>query len=227
MFLAVPHPLALFTFRGINGTVDISPRGLTQAISHDIMFAPGPFANQNGSFFFKGSKNSYVELKNSGKIQGEIDARFSIGVFVWVFLDNSTGVIFKYEKTNYYGYLLKVFPSKLAVKVRYMNRKGSSSYVLYKENILRGNVWNFLGTTYDYHTGLATVFVDNSTVIQRYISAKMNLATQFDVRVGATRKQKHYFRGRISCLQIYDQALSVDQIVKIKTRCNQTSEYNK
>ena len=30
--------------------------------------------------------------------------------------------------------------------------------------------------------------------------------------------------GRISCLQVYDQALSVDQIIKLKTKCNQTGK---
>ena len=221
LFLAVPHPLGLFTLSGANGTIDKSPRRLTQAVFSDITLAPGPFGNLNGSFFFRGNKDSYVKLKNTG----ELDARFSISVFVWVHVDNSSGLIYKYEHSNYYGCWMKVFSSNLAVKVRYMNRRGSGSYVLYKRNVLKANAWNFVGTTYNYYTGLATVFVNNSTVIQRNITARMKLATQYNVRVGSSKIQTKHFRGRISCLQIYDQALSMDQIILIKTRCNETSKY--
>lgn len=219
----MPHPSALFTLSGFNGTMDISPHRMTSAISHDIMFATGPYENENGSFFFKGNNGSYVELKNTG----DLDTRFSIGVFAWVHLDNTSrsGLIFKYEKNNYYGCSMKVLASNLGVSVRYMNRKGTKSYVLYKKNILKANAWNFVGTSYDYQTRLAFVFVNNTTVIQRVISAKMDLATRYNVRIGATRKQNAYFRGRISCLQIYDQALSTDQIMKIKSKCNETGKY--
>lgn len=221
LFPAVPHPLALFTFNGANGTLDKGPLGRTKATSRDITFATGPFGNLNGSFFFKGNTNSYVEIKNGG----HIDARFSISVFAWVLLDNSSGIVYKYERSNYYGCLMKVYSPELAVKVRYSSRKLSRSYVLYQKNVLKEGAWNFIGTTYDYHTGLATVFVHNRTVIQRNIS-KMELGTRYDLMIGAARTgQPMAFRGRISCLQVYGQALSVDEIMKIKTRCNHTSEY--
>ena len=213
--------MALFTFNGANGTIDESPRGLTPAVSRGITFAPGPFGNPNGSFFFIGNKNSFVKMKNIG----EIDARFSISIFAWVFLDNSSGIIYKYEKSNYFGCLMKVIPTNLAIQVRYMNRRGSASSVLYKSNVLKANAWNFVGTTYDFNTGLATVFVNSSTVEQSKIK-RMELATHYNLRVGAAKIHNAYFRGRIACLQVYDQALSEDQIMKIKTRCNQTSEYN-
>lgn len=220
MSLAVPHPLALFTFSGANGTIDKSPTGLTRAVASDIKFSPGPFGNLNGAFFFRGNNNSYVEIKNTG----EIDARFSISIFAWVFLDNSSGMMYKYEHSNFHGCLMKVFPTNLTVRVQYMNRNGSKSYVLYRKNVLKANAWNFVGTTYDHQTGLATVFVNNNTVVKMNIT-RMDLATHYILRVGATRTQKPYFRGRMSCLQIYDQALSEAQTMKIKTRCNQSSEY--
>ena len=215
-------PVALFSLSGTNGTLDISPNGVTKAVSNNITFAPGPFGNPNGSFFFSGISSSYVELKNTG----ELDTRFSIGVFAWVHLDNSSGLIYKHEQVKkYYGFSLRVFHSTLGVKARYMDRKTTTNYQLYKENVLKADTWNFIGTTYDYHTGIATIFVNNKTVMQVVMKKKMELATESYVRVAATKKQKVYFRGKISCVQVYDQALSVDQIIKVKTRCNQTSKY--
>jgi len=215
LFQAVPLPVALFSLSGTNGTEDMSPNRATKAVSKNIKFAPGPYGNPNGSVFFDGDESSYVELKNTG----ELDARFSISVFAWVHLDNGNGTIFEY------GCSVSVSHLTLGIEVRYMGRKTSKIYLLHKENILLANAWNFIGTTYDYHTGIATVWVNNNTVMVRYIGEEMELATQSDVRVGASSKQEKLFRGRISCLQFYDQALLVDQIIEVKARCNNTSKY--
>ena len=207
--------MAFFSLSGTNGTVDRSPNGTTMAVSGHIKFAQGPYGNPDGSFFFSGINSSYVELKNTG----ELDARFSMSVFAWVHLNNSDGPIFKY------GCSMWVFKATLGVEVQFVDRKTSKVYRLHKENVLVENKWNFIGTTYDYHTGIATVWVNNDTVMLKSIGTKMELATQSDVRVGASSNQEKHFRGRLSCLQFYDQALLVDQIIEAKARCNQSSKY--
>jgi len=222
IFPDVPLPVALFSLSGTNGTVDRSPNGAIKAVPNNIKFAPGPHGNPNGSFYFSGINRSHVKLRKSG----QLDTRFSIGVFAWVHLDNSSGPIYTHELPNkYYGLSLQVSHSSLGVKVRYVDRKSLSSYLLFKKNVLQAHSWNFIGTAYDYHTGVASIFVNNNTVVLKYIKVKMELATYSSVRIGAMKKQKVYFRGRISCLQVYDQALSVDQIIKVKTRCNQTGKF--
>ena len=220
VFSDVPLPVALFSLRGTNGTVDRSPNGAIKAVSNNVKFAPGPYGRQNGSFYFSGNRSDLKLIKS-----GQLDTRFSIGVFAWVLLDNSSGPIYTHELPNkYYGLSLQVSHSTLGIKVRYVDRKTHSSYLLFKKNVLQAYSWNFIGTTYDYHTGVASIFVNNSIVMLNNIKAQMELATYSSVRIGAMKKQKVYFRGRISCLQVYDQALSVDQIIKLKTRCNQTSK---
>ncbi len=213
--------MALFSLSGTNGTVDMNPNGATKAVSSNITFAPGPFGNPNGSFFFSGDGSSYVELKNTG----QLDTRFSISVFAWVHLHKSSGPIYKHEP-EHYGFSLRVIHSTLGVRVRYMERKTFKSYLMYKKKVLKADAWNFIGATYDYHTGFATIFVNNKTVLQNVMKAKMELATDSNVRLGAVRKTNMYLRGRISCLQVYDQALSVDQIIKVITRCNQAGEFS-
>ena len=220
-FLAVPLPVALFSLSGINGTVDMSPNGATKAVSNNITFVPGPFGNTNGSFYFSGDKNSYVELTNTG----ELDTRFSITVLAWVHLDKSGGPIYKHEPASY-GFSLRVYYSTMGVKARFVDGKTSKGYFLYKKEVLEADAWNFIGAMYDHRTGFAAVFVNNKTVIQKFIKASMELATDSEVRIGAMKNKNLYFRGRISCLQVYGQALSVDEIVKVKARCNQTSKYS-
>ena len=208
--------MAFFSLSGTNGTVDRSPNGATKAVTSHIQFAQGPYGNPNGSVLFSGINSSYVELKNTG----ELDTRFSISVLTWVNLNNSGGPIFKY------GCSMWVIKATLGVEVRFVDRKTSKVYLLHKHNVLVENTWNFIGTTYDYHTGIATVWVNNDTAMLKSIGAKMELATQTDVRVGASSNQEKHFRGRVSCLQFYDQALSGDQIIKAKARCNQSSKFS-
>ena len=207
--------MAFFSLSGINRTVDRSPNGATKAVSGHIKFALGPYGNPNGSFFFSGINSSYVELKNTG----ELDARFSMSVFAWVHLDNIDGQIFNY------GCSMWAFQSTLGIEVRFVDRKTFKVSLLHTRNVLIENSWNFIGTTYDYKTGIATVWINNGTAMRKSIGAKRELATQTDVRVGASSDQEKHFRGRVSCLQFYDQALSVDQIIEAKRRCNQSSKY--
>ena len=214
-------PVAFFPLRGANGTVDLSPNGATEAKSYGITFAPGPFGNPNGSFFFSGMNDSFVHLENNG----ELDTRFSTSIFSWVYLQNSTGFIYKYETAYaFFTCSLKVFHQSLGVRVTYMDRKTLKAYFLYKRNILKLDKWNFIGTTYDYQTGIATIFVNNSVVTQRVLKVNMELSTASEVLIGGTNRWNRFFRGRISCLQVYNQALSIEQIVKVKTRCNKTGE---
>ena len=45
------------------------------------------------------------------------------------------------------------------------------------------------------------------------------LATQHSVRIGAVKGIPQYFRGRLTCLQIYGMALNPSQIATIKKKC--------
>ena len=214
LLLDVPLPVALFFVGGINKTVDLSPSGANMAVLSDITLQPGPFGNPSGSLFL-GTSNSHVELEN----RGEIDTRFSMSVFAWVHLSNSsTGQIIDH------GCSMTVFHSTLGVEVLFKERESSRSYLIHKKGVLKENSWNFIGVTYEYYSGMATIWVNDNIVMRKIVLAKMELATHENVIVGALRNRKMQFRGRISCLQFYDQALSVDQIMKAKIRCNKTGK---
>ena len=211
----VPLPVALFFMGGINKSVDLSPGGASNAVFSDITLAPGPFGNPNGSLFL-GTSNSHMELEN----RGEIDTRFSISVFAWVHISNSsTGQIIDY------GCSMTVFHSTLGVEALFKERGSSKSYLLHKSGVLKANSWNFIGVTYDYFSGIATMWVNENIVMRKFLFAKMELATHGNIIVGASKNRKMQFRGRISCLQFYEQALSVDQIMKVKIRCNKTGKW--
>lgn len=218
IFQDVPLPVALFSTHRNDTVVDHSPNGATKAVSNNIMPATGPFGDPAGSFLISGFNNSYVEVENGG----ELDTRFSVSVFAWVHPDASAsraGLIYEYGCSMWY------FPSTLGLEIRYMVRDRSKTHILGIEGVIKVNAWNFVGTTYDIRAGVASVWVNESMVMNKSIGTNVELATQGNLTIGASNNHEMQFYGKVSCLQFYDQALSVDQIMKIKTRCNQSSKH--
>ena len=49
--------------------------------------------------------------------------------------------------------------------------------------------------------------------------SRIHLATQHPIRMGAISGVQQFFRGRVTCLQIYAMALNPNQIATIKKKC--------
>ena len=187
-------------------------------MSNNITLTRGPWGNPVGSFLFSGSNNSYLEVEN----EGELDTRFSMSVFAWVHPDASAtraGPIYDY------GCSMWVFPSTWGLEIRYMVRDRSNIHLLRKDGVIKINEWNFIGTTYDYQTGVASVWVNDSMVMNKSLGSKVELATQGNLMIGASNNSEIQLYGKVSCLQFFAQALSLDQIMNVKTRCNRTGKH--
>ena len=48
---------------------------------------------------------------------------------------------------------------------------------------------------------------------------RIYLATQHPIRIGAVSNVRQYFRGRVTCLQIYAAVLNSNEIASIKKKC--------
>ena len=62
------------------------------------------------------------------------------------------------------------------------------------------------------------MWADGTLKQTRKMGAGVELGTQGSVRMGVRKNDKRYFKGRISQLQIYNEALSEEQIIKIATK---------
>ena len=49
--------------------------------------------------------------------------------------------------------------------------------------------------------------------------SRMHLATQHPIRMGAVSGVHQYFKGRVTCLQIYGMMMNSNQIATIKKKC--------
>ena len=107
--------------------------------------------------------------------------------------------------------------------VRFTRRRGRRFTKAVLSRSVVPNRWQFVGATYDQRTGIAKLFVNRRFTAQKYIG-KIRLATNYPVRMGARIGDGRYFRGRISCMQVYNGALSHWKIISKKQRCFRRSK---
>ena len=87
--------------------------------------------------------------------------------------------------------------------------------------------WKFFGATYDRSTGDAKLWVDGFVVHTLNIGAGLDLATQDSIRMGAKNYDDRYFKGRIAQMQVYDKALTQQQIQVIQQQTEAVGEYER
>lgn len=177
-----------------------------------VRSAPGPDTYPGGSYQFFGRRDSYIEFPNRGKL----DTRRSITIIAWIYHEGRVGPIFNYMPNGWGVHLWMVSPRTLFV--RYTRRRGRKPTKALSSRKIKPLKWQYIATTYDYITGYAKLYLDGKVIAQRKIG-RIRLATNYPVRMGARRGDRRYFRGRISCVMVFDVALNPNQIARRKKRC--------
>ena len=67
-------------------------------------------------------------------------------------------------------------------------------------------------------TGVSSLWIDGKRVVQQHIGTFM-IDTNAEIRIGARLSDIRYFKGKISCVQIYSKALSEAEVAAVKDRC--------
>lgn len=185
---------------------DVSLSGNPAGILINVRPAPGPDRGAKSSTRFFGRSNSYVNFPNKGRL----DARYSITLLAWVYPEGRGGPIFSY------GVDFSVVGSNaLSIGIRPRRRRVAIT-PLRSPAVLKPRQWNYVGASYDGSTGIVKLYLSGRVIAQRQMT-KVQLATNNPARMGAINR--HFFRGRVSCMQVYSGVLSIAQIIRRKTRC--------
>ena len=99
---------------------------------------------------------------------------------------------------------------------RFTKRSYQFTQALITSQSLALNQWQYVGASYNHNTGIASLWLDGQQVMQTNIGAGMTLGTQDSVRMGAKVGCGRYFKGRIAAMQIYDVALTEEQVNAVK-----------
>ena len=212
---SVPQPVILFPLNAEYRTRDIKDR-TAPGIPSGVSLAPGPYGEEDGSYEFFGNTSSFIEFPNSPG--GALDVRYSMTILCWVYYDEKggpRGPIFEYNTGGNDGVYLWV--GKRLFSASFIDRalSYSRSYLRHTSSA-RG--WKFVGASYDHETGEIKLWADGAFKQTGTMRAGVDLRTQGSVRMGVRKNGKRCFKGKISQLQIYNEALSQQQILKLETK---------
>lgn len=187
---------------------DISSSGNPEGELYGVRPAPGPDGLPDGSFYFSGRKTSYIKFPNNGKL----DSRYSLTLLAWVYPQGS-GPIFHFSPGGVRFWVVR--PNLLLV--RFVRRTGRPTRQLISRRLIPRQ-WNYVGASYDEKTGIATLW-RNSRPLKSVFIGRIRLATNRPVRMGSLPRDMRYFRGRISCMQVYSVPLSGPEIKRAEKVC--------
>lgn len=212
--------MAFFPLRSKTGGKDIGPRKNHPARLVNTPYGKGPDGSPGTSVKLKGRPDSYIEFPNRN---GKLDPRRSMTFVGYVYPEEKPGPIFNYNTDGSGVEIWQKRPNILFV--RYVTKKKKTKPLVSVKLVRK--VWNWIGTTYNHVTGEAKLYINSKPVSRRRIGARLRLATTQPVRTGAIlgrKGNKRYFRGRVTCFQVYSKVLTVLQIRAARKLCLKTCE---
>ena len=194
----------------VHGTNEINNR-VGAGVASGVHIAPGPDGKPNGSYEFLGTVHSFIEFPNGGVL----DVKNSMTMFCWLYPGGQDGPLFNYGETGSWGVHLWVEGGQLFAR---FNKRDYSFTPSLRHTPLKRDGWKFVGASYDQANGHAKLWVDGKVVQTLNIGANLQLATQDSVRMGVRVSDNRYFKGRIAQMQVYNVALTQEQVKLIKDR---------
>ena len=211
----LPYPVGLYPLNKLYNTVDASCYGNLGGIAKDVQLITGPFGKADTAYEFSGIGSSHITIPQSA----HLDTKNSITILVWIFQTAQAGSVIQYLGNNNKGVGLYTLDSN-SIMVQFLERSGESLSFLRNHSVSLQNKWQYVGTSYNFNTGIATLWIDGIDVRQMNLG-KVELSTDKDIRLGSGQGKGDSFEGRISCLQIYDKALTRDEVSAVRKRCFQ------
>ena len=207
--LASAQPVAVFPLnQTVQGLERIS-RGNLATFSRRTVWA----RDQNHSIQLLGTPDSYIEIPN---LPGShLDTRTSITLLMHVFPAGTRGAIISFQENGLGVQIWQegMVDGKGILTARFA-RRDFSQHPEVSKTVLIMNAWNFIGASYDHESGIARLWHEGNEVEKKYIGKKMELATQFSIRIGALADSGRgdCFLGMVADLHIFAESLGRDAV---------------
>ncbi|XP_006818513.1 uncharacterized protein LOC102806167 [Saccoglossus kowalevskii] len=205
-----PSMVAFWPLNADHGTVDQigSNDGLPTGVTVDNT----KHGDICSAYSFAGNKNSFIEFPNDGGF----DTHYSITLLVYVYPTGAAGPIFNFKRDGWGSHLWQTGANQEFVR---MTRRSTLSFTEdLRADVLVQNEWNFLGATYDYNSGEEKLYLKGVVVNSRNIGS-MEISTNYEARMGVHDTDTRYYKGLITCMQVYNRALSPDEIIEAEKLC--------
>ncbi|CAH1272494.1 MATN2 [Branchiostoma lanceolatum] len=206
-------PVGLWPLNAEHGASDVTGNG-NDGVATGTQLAAGPYGDADGSFLFSGTTNSYVDIPNNGAL----DVRYSCTILAHIYPTGEAGPIFNYVATNngWGAHLWQVSAEQLFW--RPVSREENFELTPAVRGPLQQNVWNYVAATFDNSTGMAYIW-NNGEIIGKRQIRNAEIETQWPIRVARRNGDSRIFTGRLACLQLYNYAMTADQIAAAQEKC--------
>ena len=188
----------------------------------NVRSAPGPLGRPGGSIKFLGSQTSYIQFPN--RRGGALDTSYSMTVLAWVYPEKlAAGPLFNYHPSARGVHFWLRTRGRLYA--RFMRRKGRRyTRPVISRFSVRPKMWQFLGASYNRKTGTSALWRNGKKIAKKFIG-RIRLATNYPVRMGARSGNKRYFKGRVTCLQVFSRALTARQVRLAAKKCFEAGKF--
>ena len=212
LFSVSVQPVAKFSLNKRFGGLELTSRANLATLSRGVTWAAESDGIHNNPLQLRGTPDSFVEIPNHpGSF---IDTRTSITLLMDIFPTGNRGSILSFRESGGGLQICQdgVVDGKGVLTVRFASRDLSQSTAL-TNAVLKMNAWNFIGASFDYDSGIARLWHDGNEVEAKYIRRKMELATQFSIRIGPLDvPAQRCFQGRVTDLHIFADSLGKETV---------------
>lgn len=187
-----------------------------------MQLATGPDGGTGGSYQFSGNDNSFIEFPNNGGL----DTRYSMTFLAWIYHEQVKGSIFHFAQKGFGSGVRFFINDKDRFGALLQRGDNFTTIKLTKSKILEPRTWHFVGTTFDFTSGELRIWINGSKENGKWVEEPVEISTQLNVIMGAfsgnsgNSGNSGYFKGRISCVQLYDRVLSEQEIDEAKSLCS-------
>jgi hypothetical protein len=97
----------------------------------------------------------------------------------------------------------------------------NNGYYIFFYNSYWDDMWHFLVATYDYNNRYAKIFIDGQLILNNYIGRVNLMLNNIPLTIGCyvdpfdSTNQRGFFHGIIDDVQVFDRALTNEEILKI------------
>lgn len=212
LFSASVQPVAVFPLNKRCGGLERISRANLATLSRGVKWAAESDEMHNNPLQLQGTPDSFVEIPNHpGSF---MDTRTSITLLIDIFPTGNRGSILSFQVLGLGLQICQdgVVDGKGVLTVHFARRDLSQPPALTKA-VLNMNAWNFIGASYDHYSGIARLWHDGNEVEAKYIGRKLELATQFSIRIGALGvPAQRCFQGRVTDLHIFAESLGKETV---------------
>jgi len=202
---AIPEPIAFYPLNARYKAREKENRQ-PQGTLGDVAVTNGPYNEPGGAYIFYGTATSYIEFPN----KGGLNTRFSITLMCWVQPGGQDGPLFSY---GHYGSTLCIWITRGTFLNRIMKHKPFRTLTTIATEVLPEGEWVHVAASYDHNTGNNSLYINGHLRSSQNIGTGYEIATAFQkIVMGVKNGIRHYFKGKIAEMKVYDVALNEAQI---------------